>query len=157
ADPASAAPRRRNGRTDAGRPVRSVAAAASAGAREPGGVPERRQFRPHGREVRRIMKHAHVGLVLAMTLAAGWCATAAEDPPKELTPEERKELEAQWKELTETGVKHYQSGKLAEAAEALEKALEAARRLHPKQDHPQLATSLSNLARVLRARGQYAD
>src|SRR5262249_11649199 len=46
------------------------------------------------------MTRVLVGLVLGMTLAGGWRATAADDPPKELTPEERKELEAKGKELT---------------------------------------------------------
>src|SRR5262249_58387603 len=103
------------------------------------------------------MKRVLVGLVLGMTLVAGWCAGAAEDPPKKLTQEERKELEAKWKELNEAGMKYYQAGKLPEATEAAEKALETARRLYPRQDHPDLAKSLNNLALVLRAQRKYAD
>ncbi|HKB37004.1 MAG TPA: CHAT domain-containing tetratricopeptide repeat protein [Gemmataceae bacterium] len=103
------------------------------------------------------MKRVLLGLVLGMTLVDGWCAVAAEDPPKKLTPEERKELEAKWKELNEAGMKYYQAGKLPEATEAAEKALETARRLYPRQDHPDLAKSLKKLAFVLRAQRKYAD
>jgi CHAT domain-containing protein/tetratricopeptide (TPR) repeat protein len=92
-----------------------------------------------------------------LTLVAGWCAVAAEDPPKELPPEERKELEAKWKELNEAGLKHYRADKVAEAAEAFEKALATARRLYPKQDHADLARSLNNLAGVLNDQRKYAE
>jgi hypothetical protein len=62
------------------------------------------------------MKCILVGLVLGMTLAAGRDAMAAEDPlPQKLTPQERKELEAKWKELNIAAVKHYRAGKLAKA------------------------------------------
>jgi CHAT domain-containing protein len=103
------------------------------------------------------MTRVLVGLVLGMTLAGGWCATAADDPPTELTPEQRKELEAQRKELTDALVQSYQADRLPEAAEAGKKALEIARRLYAKQDHPVLAASLNNLAGVLWAQGKYAD
>jgi CHAT domain-containing protein len=104
------------------------------------------------------MTRVLVGLVLGLTLAGGWwCATAADDPPKELTPEERKELEAKWKEFRSAQGRYYQAGKLSEAAEAAQKALETARRLYPKQDHPDLAASLNNLAVVLLAQGKNAD
>jgi CHAT domain-containing protein len=103
------------------------------------------------------MTRVLVGLVLGMTLAGGWCVTAADAPPKELTPEERKELETRWKELTSALGRSYQAGKLPEAAAAGKKALETARRLYPKQDHPNLAASLNNLATVLQDQGKYAD
>jgi CHAT domain-containing protein len=103
------------------------------------------------------MTRVLVGLVLGMTLAAGFAATAADDPPKELPPKQRKELEAQWKELTSAGGRSYQAGNLPEAAEAAQKALETARRLYPKQDHSDLARSLYNLALVLQAQRKYAD
>jgi CHAT domain-containing protein/tetratricopeptide (TPR) repeat protein len=81
-------------------------------------------------------------------------AVAAFDPPpKMLTPKERKELVAKWKELNVAGQKHYEAGNLAEATEALE----TARRLYAKQDHPDLATSLNNLAFVLHHRGRLGD
>jgi CHAT domain-containing protein len=103
------------------------------------------------------MTRVLVGLALGMTLTGGWCARAADDPPKELTPEQRKELEAKWKEFASVLVQSYRAGKLPEAAEAAKKALETARRLFPQQDHPQLAASLGKLAAVLRDQGKYAD
>jgi CHAT domain-containing protein len=95
--------------------------------------------------------------MLGMTLAGGWCVRAADDPPKELTPEQRKELEAKWKELTGAFGRSYQAGKLPEAAAAAQKALETARRLHPKQDHHRLAASFYNLALVLQEQRKYVD
>jgi CHAT domain-containing protein/tetratricopeptide (TPR) repeat protein len=97
------------------------------------------------------------GAVLGMTLVGGWRVTAADDPPKELTPEERKELQARWQEFTSSLIQSARAGKLPEAAGAGKKALEAARRLYPKQDHPQLAGSVNNLANVLWAQGKYVD
>jgi CHAT domain-containing protein/tetratricopeptide (TPR) repeat protein len=98
---------------------------------------------------------------LGMTLSVGLCAVAGDDRPDKLTPEERKELEASWNELANAGVKHYQAGQLAEATEALEKALAAARRLYPATEfpdgHPNLDVSLNNLARVLQDREKLAD
>jgi CHAT domain-containing protein/tetratricopeptide (TPR) repeat protein len=114
-------------------------------------------FARTGRKGRGAMTRVLVGLVLGMALAAGWCVTAADDPPKELTPEQRKELEAKWKELIGAAGRSYQAGKLPEATEAATKALEIARRLYPKQDHPNLAASLYNLARMLLHQGRYAD
>src|SRR5258708_4333107 len=87
---------------------------------------------PERAEREGTMKRGLAGLVLTMTLAAGWSAVMAEDRLlKRLTPEERKELEAEGKELASAGVKHLQGGKLVEATEAFEKALETARRLYP--------------------------
>jgi CHAT domain-containing protein len=103
------------------------------------------------------MRRVLVGLGLGLTLAGGWCATADDDPPKELTADERKELEAKWKEQTSAFLQSYRAGKLPEAAEAGQKALETARRLYPKQDHPLLAGSLNNLAAVLTDQRKYAD
>jgi tetratricopeptide (TPR) repeat protein len=103
------------------------------------------------------MTRVLVGLVLGMTLTEGWWAAAADDPPKELTPEERKELQTKWKELISAAERSYQTGKLPEAAEAAQKALETARRLYPRQDHPDVARSLNNLAVVLQVQGKYAD
>jgi hypothetical protein len=44
------------------------------------------EFAPDGRVL--------MALVLGLTLADGRCATAAGDPPKELSPDERKERQA---------------------------------------------------------------
>jgi hypothetical protein len=103
------------------------------------------------------MTRVLAGVVLGLTLAGAGCATAADDPPKELTPEERNELEAQWKELNRAFGRSYRVGKLPEAAEAARKALETVRRLYPRQDHPLLAASLNTLAVVLWAQERHAD
>ena len=63
------------------------------------------------------MTRVLVGLMLGLALAGGWCATAADDPPTELTPEQRKELEAKLKEFMSAFGRSYQAGKLREAAE----------------------------------------
>src|SRR5262249_54152986 len=64
-------------------------------------------------------------------------------------------------ELNSAGVKHYRAGRLEEAASALGKALEVARRLYPRTEFPDgdpdLAASLNNLASVLQARGKFAE
>jgi CHAT domain-containing protein/tetratricopeptide (TPR) repeat protein len=89
-------------------------------------------------------------------------ATArADDPPKKLTAEERKELEAKWTALNEAGLKAYQAGMLEEAVKAHEEELEINRRLHPKEDYPdghqKLATSLNNLAFLYKTLGKISD
>ena len=85
----------------------------------------------------------------------------ADDPPKKLTAEERKELEAKRVELGAAGVKASQAGKYSEAQKAFEMALEVARRLYPKDEfpdgHAKLATSLNNLADLYEAQGKLAD
>ncbi len=103
------------------------------------------------------MTRTLVVLVLGITLPSGWCAMAADEPPTELTPEARKELEAQGKEFANVLVQAYRAGKLPEAAEAGKKALETVRRLYAKQDHPELAKSLNNLAVVLTAQRKDTD
>jgi CHAT domain-containing protein len=103
------------------------------------------------------MTRVLVGLVLGMTLAAGWWATAADDAPKELTPEERKELETKWKEFMRACGRAYQAGDLPEAAAAAKKALATARQLYPRQGHPDVAGTLNDLAGVLHEQGKDAD
>jgi CHAT domain-containing protein/tetratricopeptide (TPR) repeat protein len=94
-------------------------------------------------------------LVLAMTLASACRGAAADEPEaKPLTPAEQKELEAKYKEYFDAGGRFYQARKLAEATEALEKALATARRLCAGQDHPRLPACLHNLGLVLAARNQ---
>jgi tetratricopeptide (TPR) repeat protein len=103
------------------------------------------------------MTRVLVSLALGLTLLGGWCVRGADDPPKELTPEQRKELDARWKELRSALLQSYRAGKLSEAAETATKALETARRLYPTQDHPELALSLYNMAVVRKAQRRYAD
>ena len=48
----------------------------------------------------------------------------ADDPPKKLTIEERKELETKRKELNDAGIKAYQSGKYPDAITSFEESSE---------------------------------
>ena len=85
----------------------------------------------------------------------------ADDPPKKLTPEQKKELVAKLKELDAAGFKAYQARKLPEATKSFEEALDVARRLYPKGEfpdgHANLATGLNNLAVMHLAQGKLAD
>ena len=85
--------------------------------------------------------------VLAVTLAA-----AAAPAGDELTPERRRQLEQEARQLNEQAFTLYGRGKLPEAVAAAEKALTLRRRLHPK-DHPDLAVSLNNLGGMLLEKG----
>src|SRR5262249_54036452 len=86
--------------------------------------------------------------------------SAADDPPRKLTAEQRKELAAKWQQATTAGEKAYQAGKGAEAVKAFEEALALARRLYPKAEfpggHADLATSLNNLATLYGTQGRLA-
>src|SRR5687767_5964180 len=96
------------------------------------------------------MTRALVALLVPVVMAAALWAAAADDPPKQLTAEERTELEARWREARSTGDKAYRSGNRAEATKAFEQALAVARRLYPADEfpdgHPDLAGNLNNLA-----------
>ncbi len=85
----------------------------------------------------------------------------ADEPPKKLTKEERKELEAKWKTWGEGGTKAYQAGKIDEAAKAFAEALKIARRLYPNDAFPNgatsLATSLNNLAAMYKAQAKLTE
>jgi CHAT domain-containing protein/tetratricopeptide (TPR) repeat protein len=100
----------------------------------------------------RVLIAGELGLGLA-----GWCATAADDPSKELTPPQRGELAARWQELNAAGSQHYDAGNLPAAVKVWEQALATARRLYAGQDHANLATSLSNLGWVYEKRGGHAE
>lgn len=80
-------------------------------------------------------------------------------PPvvEKLTPERRKELEAELKRLNETGDKLYYAGKLAEAAKNFAKRLDIARRLHGDADHLEVVGGLNDLGIVLRSQGRLAE
>src|SRR5262249_22967212 len=90
------------------------------------------QLRPARQKGVDVMRVALMSLVaVLLTLPA-----TADDPPKKLTPEERKDLEARLAESANSGQKHYQAGRMADAATAYTKALETARTLYPKADFP---------------------
>jgi tetratricopeptide (TPR) repeat protein len=84
-----------------------------------------------------------------------------EDPSKKLTPGERKQLEAKMREAEAAGIKQYDAGKVAEAAKSLEEALGIARRLYLKEaypdGYPDLWGNLSELAHVLVVQRRYAE
>src|SRR5262245_59170447 len=92
------------------------------------------------------------GLVMGVSLAG-----AADDPPKKLTPEERRELEAKAAERSAAGLKAYQAQKPDEAERAFREALAMQLRLYPGRDHPDVAAGLNNLAVVLIALGRPAE
>src|SRR5262245_60211428 len=81
----------------------------------------------------------------------------ADDPPRPLTPTERMELETKLGRLNAEGAKAYKADKLIEAAKSFKEALEAARRLYPKQDHPDLVLVLTIQAAILRKLEKPAD
>src|SRR4051812_26018417 len=101
--------------------------------------------------------------VMPMVLCALACAlvcapVSAEDPPKKLTPEERKGLEAKWHDLVTAETKASAAGKRSEATRASEDALEVARLLYPKSEfpdgHPDLAESLNNRGVLYQIQGK---
>jgi CHAT domain-containing protein/Tfp pilus assembly protein PilF len=100
-----------------------------------------------------------VVLVLLVLLAVCLGRAAADDPPKEPSPEERAQLEQQAKELNERAVALYGQGRYPEATKLMQQALEVFRKLYPKEHYPQghlnLGTCLNNLGALLREQGEY--
>src|SRR5262249_13059259 len=95
------------------------------------------------------------GLLLGLLLTASPSAGAADEPAlNKLTPQQRTELEAEWRGLTNARADHVRANRLREARQAFTQALALARRLYPATEfprgHPELAQSLSQLARVVR-------
>jgi CHAT domain-containing protein/tetratricopeptide (TPR) repeat protein len=96
-------------------------------------------------------------LVAALLLASMPPAIVAADPPAKPTADERQQLAAAERDQTRIGGQHHEAGRWADAAEAFEKALDASRRLHPGNNHANLALCLNNLAGVYYLQGRYAD
>ncbi|MBA4064263.1 MAG: hypothetical protein C0501_11225 [Isosphaera sp.] len=101
------------------------------------------------------------GLVLAAGQVLAAAAAGVDDPPKKLTADERKELEAKRLELKATADKAYQGGKYDEAGKALAETLGIARQLYPTDaypdGHPDVASALSNLGTVYRLQGKLRE
>ena len=103
------------------------------------------------------------GFILAMATlgCVGWLAAWAGDPPKKLTAEERKELEAKWDKFDDAGFNAYQAGKFPAAEKGWMAGLEVARRLYPKTEfpdgHANLAQSLNNLAALYQHQGKWSE
>src|SRR4051794_28142577 len=99
-------------------------------------------------------------VLVALTCALIVVPTRGEDPPKKLTAEERKELEAKWKEQITDANKAYDARQYAEGQKALEAALEIARRLYPKSEYPEghanLATTMDSLGNRLALVGKFS-
>ncbi len=99
-----------------------------------------------------------VGLLVCFGLAM---PSPAEEPPGKLPEGAKKQLEAEFTQLNQAGLKAYQAGKYPEATKALEEALIVARRLYNRADypdaHPNLATAMNNLASLYRAQGKLAE
>jgi CHAT domain-containing protein/tetratricopeptide (TPR) repeat protein len=98
------------------------------------------------------------GILFAGLVAgcAGLFPVRAEEPPrgKELTPEERKELEQKWREAQVSAERAFLSRDLATAERGLRECLDLARRLNPGKDSAAVADALGNLGAVLLARGK---
>jgi tetratricopeptide (TPR) repeat protein len=99
-------------------------------------------------------------LLVLLVLLAGWPSrAAADDPPKESSPEERARLEKQAADLAEQADAHYRQGRYPEATKLLREVLEIRRKLYPArrypQGHPDLARSLNNLGFMLWTQEEY--
>jgi CHAT domain-containing protein len=103
------------------------------------------------------MTRIALALLTALILTGAARAAAADDPPGELTAQQRKDLEAKWRQQADAIAELHQRGKLPEAADAARQALATARRLYGKQDHHNMAGSLNNLGLVLWGQGNYAQ
>jgi tetratricopeptide (TPR) repeat protein len=64
--------------------------------------------------------------------------------------------EGSWKELNSKGMILYQRGEYSEATKVAEESLRVAERTYGP-DHPNVATSLNNLAEIYRFQGKYAE
>ena len=84
----------------------------------------------------------------------------ADDPPKKLTPGERKELKAKSQAANAAGLKAYQAGKIDDAVRSVEEGLKIARRLFNPIEFPNghrdLATAMNNLGFLYKAQGKLA-
>ncbi len=92
-----------------------------------------------------------VGLSAVVLVSLAW---SAEEP---LTAEERAKREKQVDELNKQMFELYQAGKPAEAVPLARQALAIREQLYPGMDHPDLATSLNDLALLLHATGEYGQ
>src|SRR5215813_12501258 len=102
------------------------------------------------------MRTGLAGWLVAVLVGLGPALGA--EPPAELTPQQRKELEDRARALNNRGFELYQRGEYAAAADLLRQALATNQKLYPKegypQGHPHLASSLNNLGSLLQARGE---
>jgi CHAT domain-containing protein/tetratricopeptide (TPR) repeat protein len=104
---------------------------------------------------------ARYAVVLLVLLGTGRTAVRADEPSKELTPQERQQLAREAEQLDTKLQQLYSAGKATEATDYARKALAVRQRLYPTSKYPDghrdLARSLSNLGYLLQAYGQYAQ
>jgi CHAT domain-containing protein/tetratricopeptide (TPR) repeat protein len=98
--------------------------------------------------------HRLISLVICMSTSTLLCVEVkADDPPKKLTEEERKELNTKTEELFRLASKNYVAGNYGAAEMEFKSVLEIARQLYPKAEypdgHPTLLRILSLLAGTL--------
>ena len=93
---------------------------------------------------------AALGLLLLNGMAS---PGRADDPPKPLTPERRRELAKQASELYQAGFQLYQRGAISPAIEKTRQSLQIRERLYPKSEflegHPDLANSMNAMGFLL--------
>lgn len=97
---------------------------------------------------------AALGLLLLNGMAS---PGRADDPPKPLTPERRRELAKQASELYQAGFQLYQRGAISPAIEKTRQSLQIRERLYPKSEflegHPDLANSMNAMGFLLEVQG----
>ena len=85
----------------------------------------------------------------------------ADDPPKKLTAQERKNLEAEFKDHETAGFRYMAAERWDDADKALKGALEIAARLYPREDYPKgqpdLARSLHSVGFLLMKRERFKE
>lgn len=99
-------------------------------------------------------------LTVIALIACIW-SIAADDPPRKLTADERKELDEKLKDRSAVALKHYQAGEFTSAHTAFEEVLAISRRRFPTDEFPNghvdIANSLNNLALLLQVQGKLAE
>src|SRR5262249_51341940 len=96
-----------------------------------------------------------LGLLAAPGMVGG---QTEKQPPGQQTAQEQR-LAQQVEELNKEGSRLYEQGKYAEAAAVWRRILDISRRLYPEarypQGHPNLASSINDLALLYRSSGEY--
>ncbi len=95
-----------------------------------------------------------------LTVSLLFVPASAEDPPKKLTADERKELALKMQDWVGVALKATRAGKTDEEGKAWAEALKIARQLYPKEQYPDghenLAACLNNMAVFYRGQGKLA-
>jgi CHAT domain-containing protein/Tfp pilus assembly protein PilF len=93
-----------------------------------------------------------------LALAVATAGLRGQETPQELTAEQQK-LRKEAAKLLQEGTGFYGQGRLSEATERFQKAVELLQKVYPKEKYPnghvELAVSLNNLGLLLQAQGDY--